>query len=119
MKRPRYRVVKEHRASFPYAMLAAEGDEVSIGREDPDMPGWFWCKDGKGVEAWMPKTHISIEGTRGRITQDYNSAELDAGVGETVQYLGESLGWVECLDSRWRYGWIPADKLEPRADARF
>ena len=30
---------------------------------------------------------------------------------EIVQYLGESLGWIECLDSEWKYGWIPSPKL--------
>jgi len=28
-----------------------------------------------------------------------------------IQYIGEALGWVECLDSAWRYGWVPLDKL--------
>jgi hypothetical protein len=112
MKRPKYQVIKEHKASFTYAMLTVEGDEISVGREDPEMPGWYWCKDKKGVEAWIPTTHISIKGTQGRVTQDYNSNELNAEAGEIVQYLGESLGWIECLNKDWRYGWMPVDKLE-------
>jgi len=112
VKRQRYRVVKEHRASFPYAMLASEGDEVTVGREDPEMPGWYWCKDGRGIEMWVPSTHLAIDGKKGKFTQDYNSTELDAAVGETVQRLGESLGWIECLNGQWRYGWIPLPKLE-------
>jgi hypothetical protein len=112
MKRPKYRAVKEHKASFPYAMVANEGDEVSIGREDPEMPGWYWCRDKKGFEMWVPSTHLKIEGVRGTFTQDYNSVELDIAPGDFVQYLGEALGWAECLDAWWRYGWIPLSKLE-------
>jgi hypothetical protein len=41
-----------------------------------------------------------------------NSVELDAQPGEEVQYLGEALGWAECLNSEWRYGWLPLNKLE-------
>ena len=113
MKRLKYRVIKEHKSSYPYFLLATEGDEVSVGKEDPEMPGWYWCKDKKGVEAWVPTTHLDIDGVRGRITKDYNSAELDVSIGETVQCLGESHGWIECLNSRWKYGWIPVEKLEP------
>ncbi len=111
MGRPKYRVVKEHKASFTYAMLASEGDVVTIGKEDPEMPGWFWCKDTKGVEMWVPYTHLAIVGKKARFTQDYNSSELNASVGDCVQFLGETLGWAECLDSQWRYGWIPTSKL--------
>ena len=111
MKRQKYRVVKEHKASFSYAIIAAEGDEVSVGKEDPEMPDWFWCRDSQGVEMWVPSTHIDIKDLRGRFNQDYNSVELDANVGDLVQYLGESTGWVECLDNEWRYGWIPKNKL--------
>ncbi len=113
MKRPKYRVVKEHRASFSYTMIAAEGDEVSVEREDPEMPGWFWCKDKDDVEMWVPSTHIKIDGEKGTFTQDYNSVEIDANVGESVQFLGESNGWMECLNSSWVYGWIPSAKLTP------
>ena len=111
MKRPKYRVVNEHKASFPYAMIAIEGDEVIVGKEDPEMHGWYWCKDKNDVEAWVPASHISIKDGEGIFTQDYNSIELDAKEGDVIQYLGESSGWVECLDGKWKYGWIPKDKL--------
>ena len=93
-------------------MVAREGDVVTVGKEDSEMPGWFWCKDADGVEAWIPRTHIDIEDGRGVFNQDYNSIELDTQPGETVQFLGESLRWVECLNREWKYGWIPRDKLK-------
>ncbi len=109
--RQKYRVTNEHKASFSYSMKAIEGDQVDVGREDPEMPGWFWCKDSKGVEMWVPSTHLKINQALGIFNQDYNSVELNAKVGDIVQYIGEALGWVECLDNMWRYGWIPKDKL--------
>lgn len=113
MRRPKYRVVEEHRASFPNAMMAVESDVVTVGREDPEMPGWHWCRDRNGVDAWVPESHISIQDDKGVFTQDYNSVELNARKGEIIQYLGETLGWVECLNSEWRYGWIPRKKVAP------
>jgi len=112
MPREKYRVIKEHKATFPYAMIAREGDIVKVGKEDNEMPGWYWCKDSKNVEAWVPKTHIDIEDGRGIFNQDYNSIEHNVQPGEIVQYLDESLGWVECLNDEWKYGWLPINKLE-------
>ena len=107
-----YRVTKEHKASFDYAFIAERGEPVSVGREDPEMPGWFWCKNAGGLEAWIPRTHIDILGEIAVFNQPYNSSEHDAKPGEIIQYLGESFGWIECLNEEWRYGWIPAPKLK-------
>ena len=111
MQRPLYRVIKEHNASFPEAMIAEKGDKVKVGREDPEMQGWYWCKDKAGHEAWVPKTHIDISGSNGVFNQPYNSIELTVKPDEFVQHLGESLGWTECLNKEWKYGWVPSEKL--------
>ena len=60
----------------------------------------------------MPSTHIDIDGKTAVFNQPYNSVEHNTNPGETVQYLGESLAWIECLNKEWRYGWIPTPKLE-------
>jgi len=112
MVRPKFYVKQEHKASFPYALIAEEGDQVTVGKEDPEMPGWYWCKDKEGVEAWIPKTYLKVKGDKAVFIQDYNSIELDAQPGEKVQYLGKALGWAECLNNEWRYGWLPLNKLE-------
>jgi len=36
-----YRVIEEHVASFDYAFTAEKDASVSVGREDPEMPGWY------------------------------------------------------------------------------
>lgn len=107
-----YRVKEEHKASFDYTVTAELGEEVSVGREDDEMPKWYWCKNQKGKEMWVPLTHIAINGDKAVFTQPYNTNEHDAKPGEIVQYLGESLGWIECLNEKWEYGWIPSPKLE-------
>ena len=112
MVRPKYYVKEEHKASFPYALIAKAGDTVSVGKEDSEMPGWYWCKDSNGIEMWIPYTYLKINGNQAVFLQDYNSVELDVQPGEEVQYLGEALGWAECLNSEWKYGWVPLTKLE-------
>ena len=110
--RPLYKVIEDHKASFPDALIASKGDKLVVGREDPEMKGWYWCKDTSGMEAWIPETHIDINGATAVFNQPYNSIEHTVEPGETVQYLGESLGWIECLNKKWKYGWIPSNKLE-------
>jgi len=107
-----YKVIKSHKASFPEALIANRSDRVKVGREDPEMAGWYWCQDIKGMEAWIPKTHLDINGEYAVFNQPYNSIEHTVEVGEIVQYLGESLDWIECLNKEWKYGWIPTPKLE-------
>ena len=110
--RPIYRVIEEHKASFDYVFIATMGEVVSVGKEDHEMPGWYWCKNQAGLEAWIPETHIEIDGKTAVFNQPYKSQEHNAEPGEIVQYLGESLGWIECLNSEWKYGWIPFSKVE-------
>ena len=107
-----YRVIEEHVASFDYAFTVEKDESVSVGREDPEMPGWYWCKNAAGLEAWIPSTHVDIKDEAAVFNQPYNSTEHDAKPGDIVQYLGESLGWIECLNKEWGYGWIPSPKLE-------
>jgi hypothetical protein len=109
--RPLFKVIEKHKPTFDYAVLGYPGEEILLGKEDIEMPGWFWCKNSEGQEAWIPKTHILIHGETASFNQPYNSIELYVEKGEIVQYLGESLGWIECLDSKWKYGWIPSAKL--------
>ena len=109
-----YKVIEKHKASFNYTFIAEKGVKVEVGKEDHEMPGWFWCKNTAGIEAWIPKTHLNLE--TGVLNQPYNSIEHNAKPGEIVQYIGESLEWIECLNSEWKYGWIPMSKLEKIED---
>ena len=81
-----YRVTEEHKASFDYAFIAEKEESVSVGREDPEMPGWFWCKNSSGLEAWIPKTHIEINGETAVFNQPYNSSENNAKPGDTPNW---------------------------------
>lgn len=107
-----FKVIKEHKASFDYYVTAEIGEEVTVAKEDDEMPKWYWCKNSREEEMWVPLTHIDLKGETAVFTQPYNTKEHDAKPGEVVQYLGESLGWIECLNSEWQYGWVPTPKLE-------
>lgn len=107
-----YRVIKEHKAGFPDAMIAMIGDRVKIGREDTEMPGWYWCSDKNEIDAWVPEPYIDMKDGDAVFNQPYNSIEHSVVLGEIVQYLGEVFEWTECLNKEWKYGWIPSEKLK-------
>lgn len=108
----RLRVIEKHVASFPYSMVVKEGEEVDVGREDDEMPGWFWCTNSEGVSGWIPEDYIKIEGNKGRILVDYDTIEFTVEVGETLEYIKEAQGWAWCRDGEGRLGWVPLSKVE-------
>jgi len=108
------RVVERHDASFPYSMVVKKGDEVKVGREDPDMPGWLWCTNAEGVSGWVPDVYIRVEGDKGKVLIDYDTIEFTVDVGETLEYIKEANGWAWCRNGEGRLGWVPLSKVEEK-----
>jgi len=106
------RVVKPHEASFDYNVFFKRGDKVKVGREDPEMPGWYWCENHEGVWSWIPEEYLDIDGEEGTITTDYDTGELTVEPGEVFEYVAEVEYWTLCRD-RDREGWVPTENLEP------
>ena len=108
----RLRVIEKHIASFPYSMVVREGEEVEVGREDDEMPGWFWCTNAEGVSGWIPGDYVRIEGDKGTILVKYDTVEFTVDVGEILEHIKEAMGWAWCRDSEGRLGWVPLSKVE-------
>jgi hypothetical protein len=104
-------VVKAHKASFDYSIVFKKGDKVKVGREDPEMPGWFWCENEDGVWSWVPKEYLDIYDKEGMITHDYDTTELTTAVGDTLEYLTEVKFWTLCRTSYGKKGWVPTRNL--------
>jgi hypothetical protein len=104
-------VVKPHRASFDYNVTFSRGDRVEVGREDPEMPGWFWCRDGRGVHSWVPEEYLERRGDSGVITEPYDTLELTVEHGETLEYITEVKHWTLCKAGDDRVGWVPTANL--------
>jgi hypothetical protein len=111
-KTMKLKVVKPHKASFDYNVVFKKGDRVKVGREDPEMPGWYWCKEKNGAESWIPEEYLAIESEEGTITTDYDTRELTVEPGEVFDYVTEVKYWTLCRDLE-REGWIPTQNLEP------
>ena len=112
MKSVKLRVKAPHKASFGYSVVFRKGDRVEVGREDTEMPGWFWCMNKDGVWSWIPHEYLSRSDSEGTITHDYDTTELTVAVGEILEYLGEVRFWTFCRTSDGRKGWVPTKNLE-------
>jgi len=106
------RVVRPHEASFDYNVVFKTGDKVKVGREDPEMPGWYWCENHMGVWSWIPEEYVDIDGEEGTITTGYDTGELTVEPGEVFEHVAEVKYWTLCRDVVWE-GWTPTENLEP------
>ena len=106
------RVIKAHKASFNYSVVFKKGDKVRAGREDPDMPGWFWCENKDGVWSWIPEEYLDRTGAKGTITHNYDTTELTVDVGDVLDYVTEVKFWTLCRTHDRKKGWVPTADLE-------
>ena len=106
------RVIKAHKASFNYSVVFKKGDKVRAGREDPDMPGWFWCENKGGVWSWIPEEYLDRTGAKGTIIHNYDTTELTVDVGDVLDYVTEVKFWTLCRTHGGGKGWVPTADLE-------
>jgi len=105
-------VVKPHRASFDYSVAFSRGDRVEVGREDPEMPGWYWSRDARGVYSWVPEEYLERHGDEGVITEAYDTLELTVEPGQLLEYVTEVKYWTLCRAGGGKVGWVPTANLK-------
>ena len=108
----RLRVVKPHEASFNYSVSFKKGDTVKVDHEDPEMPGWYWCENDKGVWSWVPEEYMVIKGRLATITHEYDTAELTVEEGELLESVTAVHLWTLCRNRDRKQGWVPTANLE-------
>jgi hypothetical protein len=108
-----YRVIKSYTAVYPDPITVRAGDEIMVGEEDTEFPGWVWCSDQNGKSGWLPLDCIEhIKRNSGAAKYDYSAIELNAGTGEKLKSNELKNGWAWCVNESGQSGWIPLDHLE-------
>ncbi|MEW6050542.1 MAG: SH3 domain-containing protein [Candidatus Zixiibacteriota bacterium] len=106
------RLVKSaHTATYTDPLIVSENEIVEVGRRDSEYQGWLWCTAKSGKSGWVPEKYLEWKGDKGIMSRDYDATELTVDVGECVTVLFEESGWVWCLASDGRAGWLPIDRL--------
>lgn len=115
MRQPghKVRVRLAYEVQYPDPLRVIAGDPVSVGREDPEFPGWKWCKGPDGREGWVPIELLSNEGLDAVVLQDYSARELAVQPEELVVVEDARHNWLLVRNARGERGWIPASNTEP------
>jgi hypothetical protein len=93
-------------------LTARAGDILHPLRRDAQWPGWVWCADERGVEAWVPERWLRYTGGKAVLIKDYSSSELALQVGQPLTVLAEESAWVLVALPGGDIGWAPADCIQ-------
>ncbi len=106
------RVTREYKPQYPDPLCGHAGDRVSVGREDPDWPGWKWCTAADGRQGWVPvellRDAADGDPETALLAVDYSAVELAVQPGEKVTIHERRRGWLLVSNACRQQGWIPA-----------
>ncbi len=111
-KEETYRVIAPYQVAYPDPIVVSAGDEIIVGEEDAEYPGWVWCTNAGGKSGWLPLNCIERSGEANEARYDYSAVELSAEVGEELKASRQESGWAWCVNKNNRGGWIPLANLE-------
>jgi hypothetical protein len=103
--------IRDHNPESHDVLDVSAGDELSYERRKTIYPGWIWCTDSRGDQAWIPEAYVSIEGHMCRMIRDYISKELLTNVGDKVDVVEIESGWAWVVNGKGEKGWIPIECL--------
>jgi aminoglycoside 6'-N-acetyltransferase I len=105
-------VLLAHEPSYDYWIELEPGEEIEVHREDTRFRGWFWCTNGAGKSAWVPKHCFQMVSATKAVCQEwYTSRELSVRPGDLVTPIYSETSWVLARDVTGSEGWIPAANL--------
>ena len=107
------KVIQSHTPELNDGISCSADEVVAFERRDTSYPGWIWCTDDQGRQAWVPEAYVSISGESCRFVRDYISKELEIQEGETVSIVEVVSGWARVLNERDEKGWVPFECLAP------
>jgi len=114
MKTKIYKIIKNHKSSFPDPIIIKKGEKVSVGREyseDPNWPNWIECESLEGKKGWVPKQCLSISSDTGTALCDYSANELNVKIGDEIIVYKLLNGWAWSQNSKGEYGWVPIKNI--------
>ena len=107
------KVIHSHTPETTDYLACSAGEVVTFERRETIYPGWIWCTDEYGKQAWVPEAYVDISGEKCQFDRDYISNELKVDTGETVSILEVVSGWALVLNERDEKGWVPFGCLGP------
>jgi hypothetical protein len=106
------RVVLAYHTPYPDPLIVRKGQDLVLGGEESEWPGWVWCSDGDGKSGWVPEKYVQLKDETCTMLRDYDATELSVGVGEDLIAGNEESGWIWCANRAGQSGWVPLQNVE-------
>jgi len=113
-------VVRDYAAQYADPIVVACGASVVVERDDPEFPGWWWCRAGDGRAGWVPQEFLDAPvapGVPSRLRVDYAATEITVSAGTMLDVLEERSHWVRARTLDGRVGWLPLAHVRSVAQA--
>jgi hypothetical protein len=107
----RIRVAKAYVSAYPEPIHFDTGASLSVGRDDADYPGWYWCRSEIGREGWVHRSFLAACAGQTRSVRAYSAKELTVLGGELGEAMESLDGWVYVRLDSGDEGWLPGDHL--------
>lgn len=107
----KYRVVKPYTRQYTDPIAFEHGEVISVERQDPDGPEWWWCTDKRGKSGWVHESYFVEDDYRKITTQSYSAWELTVGEGDILDGQRELGGWLLATTEDGDFGWVPMENV--------
>ena len=102
--------IEDYTIFYPDPIKLSVGEYVEVIKSEKissDWYGWHFCKDQNGKEGWVSEEYIQINEMTGKVIKTYTAKEINCQLGEKVEIVHESFGWVWCKKTSGEEGWLP------------
>lgn len=107
------RVIADYQATYLDPLTIQSGEALTLGKTDPEWPGWIWCTNRDGQSGWVPESYLERHGQKGIARYDYTAAELSVQANEELILHQFESGWYWATNQDGQSGWVPASHIEP------
>lgn len=106
------KVTRDYSTASMRPLTVRTGDRITLGRKDPEWPGWVWGVNADGQSAWVPESYLRREGDKGILLVDYTSRELSLHTGEELELQYQESGWYWARNQNGETGWAPSKHIQ-------
>ncbi len=105
-------IAKAYTSQYPDPIGFDAGAVVQVERDDPEYPGWFWCRAPSGRKGWVHRSFLAACAGTTTSVQDYSAKELTVVGGERGTLLHSLDGWAYIRLDNGDEGWIPQSHVQ-------
>jgi len=105
-------VISDYKSPYTEPLKIRKGESLQIGKKESEWSGWVWCMNKDGMERWVPRNYLEINGSSSIMLQDYEATELTVFIGEELVIEKEESGWGWVYNKEGKKGWIPLENIK-------